>query len=383
MDGPSFQYTLYESYVKLAKEKQATPILCTPIVRYDGSGAYTGNSVHVTIKGDYAAAVKALGAATDTAVVDLTTLTKELYKSDNETAKYFHAHPTYSGEKPDEKPAGIDTTHLNKFGAKAVAYLFADAVKTSDCALKANIRTNSAAPTKAVDYPDAIKAEYVRPDYSPFNPADTTAKKLTDGWYATAMGDLGGASVTPFKIGYANEKFTFAVDDGKGKFDTTADGFGAAFMQVDAKKNFTVSADVTITGIGINKPNQSAFGIMLRDDIYINKTTKGDGLTLNSNYVAAGAFGDGSGAIFCRENTKLIKESNSVGVAVGATFVVSIERIGQAVNVKIGNYTKTYTDFDFIAVDNAYMYVCLFANRGISAEFTNVNFRITGDAQGA
>ena len=41
-NGPSFQYTLYENYVKLAKDKGATPILCTPIVRYDDRGGVFG-----------------------------------------------------------------------------------------------------------------------------------------------------------------------------------------------------------------------------------------------------------------------------------------------------------------------------------------------------
>ena len=39
-NGPSFQYTLYENYVKLATEKGAKPRLCTPIVRCDAIGKY-------------------------------------------------------------------------------------------------------------------------------------------------------------------------------------------------------------------------------------------------------------------------------------------------------------------------------------------------------
>ena len=80
VNGPSFQYTLFQNYVKLATDKGATPILCTPIVRYDENGAYTGTKVHNTDKGDYAAAIRTLGQATGTTVVDLTEITKEEYK---------------------------------------------------------------------------------------------------------------------------------------------------------------------------------------------------------------------------------------------------------------------------------------------------------------
>ena len=122
---------------------------------------------------------------------------------------------------------------------------------------------------------------------------------------------------------------------------------------------------------------------MLRDDIYIDVSTN----TINSNYVAAGAFKVG-GAIFSRTKTDAItKEGNATTVATDAIYNVSITRLGQRVTVTFNDgtndYSKEYTDFDFVAVDNNYMYLCLFANRGIVCEFSNVQFEITGDAIGA
>lgn len=47
-DNHSFTYYLYNYYVKLAYDKGACPILCTPIVRADKNENYTSNSAHIT-----------------------------------------------------------------------------------------------------------------------------------------------------------------------------------------------------------------------------------------------------------------------------------------------------------------------------------------------
>ncbi|MDE6373503.1 MAG: hypothetical protein K2L72_03300, partial [Clostridia bacterium] len=386
-NGDSFQYVLYENYVKMATDKGATPILCTPIVRYDNTGSYSGAKVHDTTAsdklgkgGDYAAAIKALGAATGTTVVDLTTLTKSVYSLDNDAAQYFHAHTSYSGEKPNETPTGRDDTHINKYGAKMVAYQFANALKATDSSLKECIRTNVTAPTKAADYADAIKADFVVPDYTPFDPELNEDAKLTGDWYGTTMGDVGGADkIANFTVTHSGDKFTVGNTSGHGKFASGTDGFAAAFIQIDANKNFTATATVKVTNVGTTS-NQSGFGMMLRDDVLVNKYDN----TLKSNFVAAGVLSL-KGAIFSREGGALsgAASANTSAVAVGDTYELSIERVGQTVTVKVGSATKVYTDFDFVARDNGFMYLCLFANRGVTAEFSNVQFEITGDSQGA
>lgn len=387
----SFQNSLYENYVKLATEKGATPILCTPIVRYDTSGSYTGSKVHVTSDGDYAAAIRALGEDTGTTVVDLTELTKTVYKADNAAAAYFHAHTSYDGEKPNETPTGRDDTHINMYGAKMVSYQLTQALLNTDCSLKANIKTNSKAPTKDKDYVSAIKTSYERPNYTPFDPSNYNDRNVTGDWYRTVIGNIGGKKVTNFTTTHNNGVFVVGNSgNANGKFDGNGDGFGAIFMQIDKNKNFTASASVKVNELGADKPNQSGFGLMLRDDIHIDgvpvETYTGKEI-ITSNYVTAGAFGDGSSTLFSRENGTLTKTNKATTVAVGSTYTVSIERVGQTVKVAFSdgtnNYTNTYTDFDFVAVDNNYMYLCLFANRGIVAEFTNVQFEITGDSQGA
>ena len=390
-NGISFQYNLYEKYVKLATDNGAIPILCTPIVRYDQSGSYTGSKIHNTgsgaLEGDYAKAIRDLGAATNTTVVDLTTLTKNLYMADNAAAADYHAYTSYTGEKPNEARTGRDDTHINKYGAKMVAYQFANAIKSTGNSLKNNIKTNISAPTKEADYADAIKTDFVKANNKPFDPSMASDKWTIseENWYGTVMGDVGGTKNFPnYTVKEEGGVFTVGNHgDTSGKFAGASDGFGAAFIQIDAKKNFTASATVKIKSLSADANNQSGFGMMLRDDIYIDVSTN----TINSNYVAAGAFKVG-GAIFSRTKTDAItKEGNATTVATDAIYNVSITRLGQRVTVTFNDgtndYSKEYTDFDFVAVDNNYMYLCLFANRGIVCEFSNVQFEITGDAIGA
>jgi lysophospholipase L1-like esterase len=390
-NGVSFQYNLYQNYVKMAVDKGAIPILCTPIARYNADGNYTGTYGHVTSDGDYPAAIRTLAEATNTALVDLTKLTIADYTAKGTEAQYYHAHTTYKETTSGTKtPDGIDSTHINKYGAKMVAYEFATALKSTDCTLKNSVKTNITAPTKDKDYADAINTSYVKPDYTPFNAADNASNLLTTGWYKTAMGDIGGKDkISNFSITYASDKFTVGNSNGNGKFANTSDGFGAAFVQIDATKNFTISADIKITSLG-SASNQSGFGIMLRDDIYIDTSDA----TIASNYVAAGALAGKSGsvssgtAIFSRSNTTLTtSSSNSVTISTEKTYTATLERVGQVVTVTFSDgtkrYTQTYTDFDFTAVDRNNMYLCLFANRGIVAEFSNVQFSITGTAQAA
>ncbi|MCM1438634.1 MAG: GDSL-type esterase/lipase family protein [Roseburia sp.] len=383
----SFQKSLYDNYVKLAVDKGATPILCTPIVRYDKTGEYTGNSVHVTNDkdsfkgGDYSAAIRSLGTDTKTTVIDLTTLTKVLYLKDNDEAKYYHAFTSYDGEKPDETPKSIDTTHINKYGAKAVAYEFAKALKATDNSLKKHVKDDIAAPTKAVDYPDAIKTDYVRPPYNGFIPSANESRKLTGDWYHAAMGNLGGDKAGDFTFSESEGKITVGTDKNTGKFqsndskDEYFDGFGAAFMQIGAERNFTFSATVKVINLNASAINtQSGFGIMVRDDIYLDVN---DG-SLNSNYASAGILSSKGEIFYGRQDKKMVKGTNKLTCAVGSTYQMSIVKENQTIVVSIGDEKYTWTDLDLISIDNDYVYICLFANRGITAEFSNLQYQDTG-----
>ena len=386
--SPSFQYNLYENYVKVAKDVGATPILCTPIVRYADNGKYENDKIHnPPAYGDYAAAIRQLASDTNTALVDLTTITKEIYEADNTAAQYFHCHTSYAGEKPNETPTGKDNTHLNKFGAKVVAYHLLKNLPNG-CSLKDNVITNSVAPTYANDYEDAKHPTYVRPDYSvpTLSGAIAHTETVTPvDWYKTAYGDIGGSDskANDFTISYDNGTGTFTVGNpGKtnGKISGTSDGFAAAFIQIDANKNFTASATVNLSTVPAETNNQMAFGMMLRDDMRINKYMS----PLDSNFIAVGALQ--TLAVFKRDEKKLTSESNlTTTLATNKTYQLTITRLDQKVTLNFSDGTNTYehdyTDVKMVSVDSEYMYLCLFATRGLEAKFTNVQFEITGDAR--
>lgn len=379
----SFQYNLYENYVKLATGVGATPILCTPIVRYDESGNYTGSKVHNTAQGDYSAAVRTLAAATNTALVDLTEITKEIYKADNIEAQFYHSQSSYAGEKSHDVPTGRDDTHLNMYGAKVVAYALLNNLP-SDCTLKASVKTDAVAPTHIADYAAAIRADYVRPEYAAPTLGNPIATINGTNWYGSVFGDLGGDSkVSEFAKSYNSSTQTFTVGNNgakSSKFADAGDGLAVAFVQIETNKNFTISADVTLDpDYATPDGNQSGFGIMLRDDMYMNKDIK----NIKSNFLAVGARGT-SNAIFKRESETLANESgNTTTVNATTTYHLTLTRNGQNTTVTFSdgthNYTKNYLDFKMNLIDKQYMYVCLFANRQLVAKFTNVVFTITGE----
>lgn len=380
--GPSFAYTIYQNYVKLAKDKGATPVLCTPIVRYSEGGEYDGKSAaHVTADGDYAAALVKLGADTATAVVDLTSITKEYYSAHNDEAQYFHAFTTYAGEKPAETPDGRDNTHINKYGAKTIAYWFAENLP-ADCPLAAHVKIADA-PNKEIDYPDALNAQYVKPNYKGFDPAKSTKLATISGadWYKTAMGVLGGNKAGNYKFSVANDKVTITADTGS-KFASSQDGFGAAFVQINEDKNFKATVKATVTQTPATLNDQVAFGLMLRDDIYIDVNDA----TVASNFVSASVTGGGKANMSRTEKTALSFGGN-IAFAKNVVYELSLERVGQVVTVTVKQganaVTSKFTDISFVGIDNTKVYLCLFANRGLIAEFSDITFEITGISQGA
>lgn len=156
------------------------------------------------------------------------------------------------------------------------------------------------------------------------------------------------------------------------------------FRQVSIKKNFKITATVVIYTQTATK--QAGFGLMLRDDIYVEQEISDKSIL--SNYVTAGMYTTDTSTkiIYSRESTKLVDSGYSVSGLYqnGATATLEIERIGQVVNVSVKYdgqlYEMTYTDFDFVAIDREFMYVGMYATRGTVARFSNVNFEITGDA---
>lgn len=387
-DEASFKHYLYTYYIKVAQDVGATPILCTPVMRANPSNDYTGSSGHVTTDGDYVKCIKDLGTEYNVTVVDLAAKTKSLYETIgyNEAINY-HAWTTNNN-------ASVDKTHLNIYGAKNVAYMFADEIKNSTNSLKDYVLDNVSAPTKENDLksnPNYVESTYEAFNGSTYVPESMFANFTTEGWYGTAFGDTGG-SPTSTSNGYLAEETAAGIfkvgqtgtASPKGKITSSSDGFAFAFRQVSATKNFTISVDMKVLTEAQTK--QAGFGLMLRDDVYVNQTSTNP--SIKSNYLAAGLVCDTASmnALYRRENAFLSKETNVINglYAVDDTAKATITRVGQSVETtlvyKDVTYTKTYYDFDLTAIDQNYFYLGMYATRGTTIECTNVNFEITGDA---
>lgn len=396
-DPDSFGYHLYEYYIKLAQEAGAIPILCTPIVRAKSNNDYSGSEGHNTATGNYAQAIRDLGAAVGVDVIDLTTITTLKYTSIGyENALYYHAviAGKYDTDGTTVVPNfdTVDKTHLNLFGAKFVAFNVASEMSKLD-GIGGYVLPGIKEPTRdvLVISPDYTVPDYEAPDLENYTPADHFTT-ITDGWYGTAFGNTGGNPQSSSN-GYIAKEVSEGVfqvgqtaGSNKGKFENAGDGFAFLFRQVEANKNFTL----TVTGkvITTASTKQAGFGLMLRDDCIIDQTATG---SISSNFVTAGFLCDSSSMSvnFYRENATLKKGASTISslCAVDDEFTLTIERVGQSVTVTVvyggETYTATHVDFDFFARDTEYMYVGMFANRGTVVEFTNVVFTITGDSQGA
>ena len=395
-DETSFGYYLYNYYIKLALDAGATPILCTPIVRAKTNDDYSGNEGHNTATGNYAEAIRNLGAELNVAVIDLTAITKAEYEAKGyEGAKLYHA--VTAGMSTDEGVTvlpnweTVDKTHLNIYGAKFVAYSLASELKKLPT-IGWYVLDGITAPTEAdlVPNPDYKWSSYTAPNLAGYTPSENLST-ITDGWYGTGFGSTGGDPASSSNGYFATEtsEGVFKVGNlsskNKGKFSSSEDGFAFVFQQVEASKNFKITVTGTILEMSAGK-DQTGFGLMLRDDAYLpNK------VNVTTNYVTAGFLTTKTGlnANFYRENNTLYKgtEISSSLHAADESFTASIERVGQSVTVSVTykgvTCTETYVDFDFVAVDNGYMYVGMFANRGTVVEFTDVSFEITGESQGA
>ncbi len=395
-DKDSFGYYLYEYYIKLAREKGATPILCTPIVRAASDNDYSGSEGHVTSTGDYSAAIIALGEALGVPVVNLTALTAAEYEAlgFEEALKY---HAVIAGKYDSDGTTVIpnmdtvDKTHLNVYGAKYVAYLLASELQKID-GIRHYVADGITAPTESdrVSNPDYVVPDYEAPDLENYKAIDKFST-ITDGWYGTAFGNTGGdpRSDSNGFIAKETSEGVFSVGctkNNKGKFENASDGFAFLFRQVEANKDFKLTATANVTAAAGVK--QAGFGLMLRDDCIIGQSATS---TVNTNYLTAGLWASSTsstGALFYRENTTFDKGVSAGGIySAGDTATLTMERIGQTVTVTVvygGNtYTESYYDFDLFARDTEYMYVGMFANRGTVVEFTDVVFTVTGESQGA
>lgn len=382
IDNPnSFMYQLNE-YLELAFNKGATPILCTPITRYNSKNNYSINC-HKTKDGDYREAIINLGKLKNVEVIDLTAYSVALYNELKEEAIYFHAVPI--GKKENDKLvcdlSSVDKTHINILGASYYAYYIVNNSK-----LLKPYFNNKIAPTRELDLIMNPKFKYVEYNIPNLN----NEKYKYKDWYYTIFGDIG---TTIDKANFIFEELEDSFIMGqigkpRGKLCLTMEGYSFLFKQLSIDDNFIIEANIDI--LEANGAKDDAFGIMLRDDCYIKQKSEKE-LHL-SNYVASGMLGAQSTAfaIFSRTGfSELNKGSNVYNSRYKANdkCYAKIERLGQRIScdfiINDNKYHNDFYDFDLTKVDNKNMYLGLFVTKGTKIKVNNLIFMITGKALGA
>lgn len=373
----SFANSLYENYIKPAQAAGTTVILCTPIVRRTAKDTWSNNDLHITSDsgeykgGDYAQAIRNLGTDLNIPVVDMTAMTKKLYDTlgPSETL-YLHAWTS-------SKEGSVDNTHTNIWGGKYNAYLITQKIKELNVAGIAEHIITAEAPAKSdtlVSNPD-----YVEVDYTPVTGESQLYSKAGI-WSPTAFGDLGGNPTTDKHIFGGqdeNGNIHMAVTGNKGKIASTVDGIIMYYYKVPADRDFTLTANVTVNSFDIN--NQVSFGLMARDDMYLDYYTKD---TLG-DYVAAGPLMlKNTGSVwncFARKSGVLTQGGTCANeIKAGETYALKIHSNSDGYACTFGNEETITGGFDFklTSIDSEYVYVGMYVARNADVTFSDVSLEI-------
>ena len=384
----SFQSYLYEKYIQVARDHAVTPVLCTPIVRRDRGNNYTGESAHITstVKneegtfagGNYAKAINQLGVGKSVPVLDLTARTKDVYERlGADGVKNRHAWTS-------TREVSIDNTHTNLYGAACNAWFIADELLQTNCDLKNYVVANPQPP----EYSDtSLNPSYV--DHSFNAPTGLSSIWSPSGdWKGTVFGDVDGYEYLNnmyFNLqpgGDGSIHMAVGVESNlirnfsAGKIAQASDGIGMYYQAVPADRNFTLSADVTINRL--NNTNQNSFGLMVRDDVYLDTVlndTMGD-------YVAAGPLMSASSQpwnCFARKNGQLISGGTATKVYnEGETVHMEIRKSSDGYTCIFGDNPPVSAGFDFplSTLDSSNVYAGMFIARGADVTFRNISLTL-------
>lgn len=378
LEEGSFAHSLYQNFIKPAQAAGCQVILCTPIVRRTETGTWSNTNLHITSTsgefegGDYPQAIKNLGAALNIPVIDMTSLTKALYDELGfEETLYLHAWTS-------SKASSVDNTHTNIWGAKYNAYLIMKTIKELDISGLSQHVMEALEPTKEeslVSNPDYKESTYTN---------ELSQSNLWQDygiWKGTVFGNIGG---DPNKENQtleadSNGNMHIAVINNKGKIASTADGYAMYYYKIPASAVFTLTANATENKLVLN--DQVSFGLMARDDMYIDYNTT----DVLGDYVAAAPLkltkAGGVWNCFARKSGVLTQGgvcTNSISA--GDTVKLCIEGNTDGYACKFGNELAITGGFDFklTSIDSDYIYVGMFVARNADITFSDIHLIVDG-----
>lgn len=384
----SFANSLYVNYIQPALERGVTPVVCTPIARLTEANtveSYQGASSHqttdVTIDGrtfaggDYAQAIRDMCSQLGLICIDLTEATIQENVAMGKMAQWTHS---FTGAKEGKNGAltatGLDLTHTNSYGAKLNAWLISQLA--ADTSLGAYSR-GKAKPGYELYFGDAVNPDYVPSSYTAPTETSSLWAAFTDAdgtvWNGTAFGNVGGDDKIrsgDFTSVVDGGTVTLGVKNNRGKIASTVDGIMMYYVQIPAGTQFTLTATATVNRL--EKNNQVSFGLMARDDLYVD-TSISDPM---GDYVAVGTRNQGKINCFGRKSGELYDGPAATAVY-GPGDTVQLKLVGTA-----DGFTLTYGDnatvsagFDYAltAVDPDYIYVGFYVARNADVTFSNVH----------
>lgn len=376
----SFSHSVYQKYIVPANERGVTVILCTPVVRRTPDGIWKDEMLH-KIKscgkyqgGDYAAAIIRLGKKKNVYVIDMTSISRKLYDDMGYSeTKYLHAWTS-------DKDSSVDNTHTNMWGACIHAYNVLQNIKAMKIAgISEHIITDKC------DFPDRDKILKSNPLYKPViyvRPSqDSNLWEQMDGFSGTIFGNLcmgDDVDDKALKDSFILEKDSYgnmhiAVKNNKGKISDNTDGIAMYYKRIKADNRFCLSAKMRINDY--LKNNQVSFGLMVRDDIYIDKCM----LDIPGDYVAAAPLmlsDEGEEwNCYARKDGRLISGGvikNSYKP--GDVAELKIESLNDGYTCTFGNEQTVSEGFDFklTRIDSEYIYAGMFAARNADVTFMDI-----------
>ncbi|MBR6637778.1 MAG: carbohydrate esterase family 12 protein, partial [Lachnospiraceae bacterium] len=299
--------------------------------------------------------------------------TKALYDSlGAEETLNLHA---WTSSKPDS----VDNTHTNIWGAKYNAFMFAKAVKDLNLkGISEFVKNVDAAPAKAETL--VSNPNYVEPTY------DGSDLKQSELWQdygifkGTVFGDVGGNPSTANQTleTDANGNMHIAVANNKGKISSSTDGIAMYYYKIPADASFTLTADMTINAFDNN--NQVAFGLMVRDAMYIDVNSK----DYNGDSVNAAFFkvADGGYNGYARKDGSLMSGGKlSRAYNAGETVTLTLSGTADGYATKIGEEEAVSGGFDFKLTnfDKDYVYIGMYAARNADVTFSNIKLIVNGE----
>ncbi|GAB2673148.1 bacterial Ig-like domain-containing protein [Paenibacillus thermoaerophilus] len=196
-------------------------------------------------------------------------------------------------------------------------------------------------------------------------------------WQGSVFGSVGGQDkIHPDNFEIKEEADGTAVlrsSNDRGKISSTTDGIAYYYRSVPVDANFELTATATVEHWTAN--NQVSFGLMLRNEAYVN--VSGDVYGAGDTLVL-GAL-DQKMMSFDRQGGVLAKHAafgGSPEPAAGQTYDLSIKKSGNVYQLRIGGETRTIENYA-----SPVAYAGLYTARNTKVVFSNVSLKIEGEVE--